>query len=56
MSLKYKDLVHFRGVQEDREKKGDPKNEGMSNDVYENKGQKIPLCELEIMLVKTKDL
>ena len=41
MLLKYKGLTHFRGVREGVKKKGDPKNEGMSNDVYENKGQKI---------------
>ena len=41
MLLKYKELVDFRGVQEGLEKKGDPKNEGMSHDVYENKGRKI---------------
>jgi hypothetical protein len=56
MSLKYKDLVHFRGAQEGLKKRGDPKNEGMSNDVYENKGPEISLCELETMLMKTKDL
>jgi hypothetical protein len=38
MLLERKDLIDLRGVQEGSEKKGDPKNEGMSNDVYENKG------------------
>jgi hypothetical protein len=37
-------------------KKGDPKNEGMSNDVYENKGREISSNESETMLMKTKKL
>jgi hypothetical protein len=36
--LKYKLLLGYWGAQEG-EKKGDPKNEGKSKDVYENKGQ-----------------
>ena len=56
MLLKYKDLIDFGGVQEGSEKKGAPKNEGMSNDVYENKGQKNRHFGLETMLLKTNKL
>ena len=38
-SLKYKDLA-ISGGQETAEKRGSPKNEGISDDVYENKWQK----------------
>jgi hypothetical protein len=38
-SLKYKDLA-ISGGQETAEKRGSPKNEGISDDVYENKGKK----------------
>ena len=40
MSLKCKELCYPEGVLEGK-KVGTPENEGISLDVYENKGQKI---------------
>ena len=37
-------------------KRGVPKNEGKSNDVYENKGQEFKRFELETILLKTQHL
>jgi hypothetical protein len=37
-------------------KKGDPKNEGKSNDVYENKGTVFADFKPETMFMKTNDL
>jgi hypothetical protein len=37
-------------------KRGVPKNEGKSNDVYENKGQEFRPFELETILLKTQHL
>ena len=53
--LKYKELVNS-DVALKAQKRGDPKNEGMSGWLYENKGQKInPSVSLE-MLLKTSKL
>ena len=43
-SFKYQELVAFAGALES-EKKGDPKNEGESRLVYENKGRKKQAAE-----------
>jgi hypothetical protein len=56
MLLIYKRLTHFIGVQEAGNKKGDPKNAGMSHDVHENKGQKIRHFGFETMLLKINEL
>ena len=50
--LSNKDLLDSRGD----EQKGDPKNEGKSNDVYENKGQFFCDFSPETMSMKTSGL
>ena len=53
--MKYKDLSSFLGEKTSK-KRGTPKNEGKSRDVYENKRlKKWPLGSLE-MLMKTHGL
>ena len=42
--FKYNGLCDFWGSRKTK-KKGDPKNEGRSKDVYENKGQEKPARE-----------
>jgi hypothetical protein len=55
MSLKYKELVDSSGGRQG-EKRVTPRNKGMSNDVYENKGQKILPVESLTMCMKTNKL
>ncbi len=55
MSLKYKGLFDFQGVLKG-EKRGTPENEGISLDVYENKGRKIKHFWSERICMKSKDL
>ncbi len=55
MSLKYKDLFDFKGGLAVK-KKGVPENEGISLDVYENKGRKIKHFGSERICMKSKDL
>ncbi len=54
-SLKYKDLALSEGL-ETAGKRGSPKNEGTSNDVYENKDQKNLLPGPVQKLQKTRKL
>ncbi len=55
MPLKYKELFDFEGRVEGN-KKGDPQNEGISLDVYENKGRKIHHFGSVWMCMKSNDL
>jgi hypothetical protein len=55
MLLNCQELVDSMGAGW-REEKGGPKNEGISNDVYENKGQKIFPLECLTICMKTKKL
>jgi hypothetical protein len=51
-------IAEKKGVSSQREgaKKGGPKNEGISTEVYENKGQKLASFLFLQMLLKTHDL
>ena len=53
-----RNLVETKGFNFDKamKKRGAPKNEGKSNDVYENKGQEFRPFELETILLKTQHL
>ncbi len=55
MSLKYKELFDSEGAPKVKER-GTPENEGISLDVYENKGQIIRQFGPENMFMNSKDL
>ena len=55
MLLKRKDLFDFFGSREGK-KKGDPKNEGFSVEVYENTCRKNVRNAVWIQLLKTMEL
>ncbi len=55
ISLKCKELYDSEGVLEGK-KRGTPENEGISLDVYENKGQIIRQFGPENMFMNSKDL
>jgi len=55
MSLKYNELFDFARALEGK-KRGTPKNEGVSLDVYENKCRKILHFGPKKMCIKSKDL
>jgi len=54
-SLKYKELVAFEGALES-EKRGDPKNEGKSGWLYENKGRRKTACCKSANVIENKQV